>query len=366
MLRAMIVGYQYHATAHGAPRLVHPTRDSTMAAGLSGRRSVLGTFARVCALLVTTSVAGRAQAVGASAVARRSDEPAGPLIIATTISMAHAVRQLAANFVASHPAVVPEVRIGGSVTIARAIASSAEVPDVFISADDTVIDAILVPRAATWSAGFARTSLVLAYTGKSKYADEISTRNWTDVLTMPDVHGARADPAEDAAGYRALIFFQLAARFYLRPHLTSMLEHAMPVTDFGVDERELEAKFADGTIDYMPIYRASAAEHELEWLELPEPINLGDTAFAASYGAVHARIPSGSSATDSATIFGAPILYGLTVPRAAPHTETAIAFVQYVLSPAGGDVLHNSGFDVPTRPRLHGDPPAGLTTAADP
>jgi molybdate/tungstate transport system substrate-binding protein len=337
-----------------------------MAGGLSGRRSVLGTFARVCALLITASVVGRAQAVGTSTVAAGSDEPAGPLIIATTISMAHALRQLAANFVARHPAVVPEVRIGGSVAVARAIASSAEVPDIFVSADDTVIDAILIPRAATWSAGFARTSLVLAYTGKSKYADEINTRNWTDVLTMPDVHGARADPAEDATGYRAIMFFELAARFYLRPHLTSTLEHAMPVTDFGADERDLEAKFADGTIDYMPIYRASAADHELEWLELPGSINLGDTAFAASYAAVHARIPSGRSAADTATIFGAPILYGLTIPRAAPHAETAAAFVRYVLSPAGGDVLHNSGFDVPARPLLHGDPPSGLTTAGEP
>jgi molybdate/tungstate transport system substrate-binding protein len=313
-----------------------------------------------------TGVAVRAQAASPGAVAHTSDEPAGPLVIATTTSMAHAIRQLAVNFVARHSGIVPEVRIGGSVAVARAIADSAEVPDVFISADDTVIDAILIPRGTSWSAGFARTSLVLAYTENSKYADEISTRNWTDVLSKPDVHGARSDPAEDAAGYRAIMFFELAARFYLRPHLAATLEHAMPITDFGPDERELEAKFADGTIDYMPIYRASAAEHELEWLELPASINLGDTAFASSYAAVRARIPSGGSTADSATIFGAPILYGLTVPRAAAHADAAVAFVRYILSPSGGDVLRNSGFDVPARPLLHGDPPSDLTTAPVP
>lgn len=336
-----------------------------MGAGPSGRRSLFGSFAAATLLVCITSAGAPAQAVPAAAPARRS-EPAGPLVIATTVSMAHAIRQLAADFVGQHPGVTPEVRIGGSLAVARAIADSAEAPDVFVSADDTVIDEILIPRAASWSAGFARTSLVLAYTEKSKYSDEINTRNWTDVLSMPDVHGARSNPLEEAAGYRTIMFFELAARFYLKPHLIAALEHAMPIADVGGDERDLEAKFADGTIDYMPIYRASAAEHELEWLELPGSINLGDTAFASSYAAVRAQIPSGRNTADSATIVGAPILYGLTVPRTAPHAEAAAAFVRYVLSPAGGDVLRNSGFDVPARPLLHGDPPTDLTTAAVP
>lgn len=337
-----------------------------MASGPSGRKSLIGMWTHAAGLVMAAAgfvmaVAGPARAqprVIPAELSGSGDSVSGPLIISTPVSMAAAMRQMAAAFVMEHPRVIPEVRVGPSVSAARALADSTEIPDVFVSADDTLIDAMLVPRYAAWSAGFARTALVLAYTESSKYADEINTRNWTDVLSKPDVHGARGNPDEDPSAYRALLFFQLAARFYLRPRLARALEQAMPVTDFGLDERSLEARFADGTIDYMPIYRSTAAEHELEWLELPAPINLGDTAFAASYAAATVRVPR--RASDTLTIYGAPILYGLTVPRAAPHPALALAFARFSLSPAGRDLVRNSGFDPADRPVLHGTPPAGL------
>ncbi len=329
-----------------------------MACGPQTWRSRIGAWAPVCALLLIVSADARAQP-GAAPFAG-SDSLSGRLIITTPRSLTSTVRKLAAEFAARHPGVAPEILTGGSVAVARAIADSVQIPDVFVSGDDTLIDALLMPRAAAWSAGFARSAIVLAYTSNSKYADEINTRNWSDVLSKPDVHGARGDPNDDPSAYRALMFFELAARYYLRPRLSAMLEHAMPVTDFGPSDGELEAKFADGTIDYMPTYRTLAAEHELEWLELPSPINLGDTAFAASYAAAKARIPGGRTTADTATIYGAPILYGLTVPRAAAHPALAIAFAQYVLSVSGLDLIRNSGFDVPDHPIFRGDPPVEL------
>jgi molybdate/tungstate transport system substrate-binding protein len=290
----------------------------------------------------------------------RSDSLGGPLIITTASSFASTVRKLAYAFSARHPGVAPDILVGGSVAVARAVADSVQVPDVFVSSDDTLIDAMLMPRSAAWSAGFARSVLVLAYTSKSKYADEITTRNWADVLSKPDVRGARGNPSEDPSAYRVLMFFELAARFYLRPRLSATLEHAMPIKDFGQGDRELEAQFNNGLIDYMPTYRTLAAEHELEWLELPAPINFGDTAFASSYAAARVRLHGGRTTGDTATIFGAPILYGLTVPRAAPHPALALAFAQYVLSVTGLDLIRNSGFDVPDRPILRGEPPVEL------
>ncbi len=329
-----------------------------MACGPQTWRSRIGAWASVCALLLIVSADARAQA-GAAPFAR-SDSLSGRLIITTPRSLTSTVRKLAAEFAARHPGVAPEILTGGSIAVARAIVDSVQIPDVFVSGDDTLIDALLMPRAAAWSAGFARSSIVLAYTSHSKYADEVNTRNWADVLSKPDVHGARSDPNDDPSAYRTLMFFELAARYYLRPRLSATLEHAMPVTDFGPGDGELEAKFADGTIDYMPTYRTLAAEHELEWLELPPPINLGDTAFAASYAAAKTRVSGGRSSADTATIFGAPILYGLTVPRAAAHPALAIAFAQYVLSVSGLDLIRNSGFDVPDHPIFRGDPPVEL------
>jgi len=275
--------------------------------------------------------------------------------------MASTVQKLVSEFVAAHPGVVPEVRSGRGLAAARAVADTVRAPDVLVSADHTVIDAMLMPRYAAWSAGFARSALVLAYTSNSKYADEITTRNWTDILSRPSVRGARGDPNEDPGAYRALMFFQLAAHFYLRPKLLDVLEHAMPITDLGPGDRDLEAKFASGTIDYMPIYRTAAAERGLDWLELPAPINLGDTAFASSYAAAQVRIPSGvAGAPDSVTVLGAPILYGLTVPRAARHPVAALAFARFTLSPAGRAIVRDAGFDVPDHVVVHGEAPTML------
>lgn len=329
-----------------------------MAYGPFTWRSPIRAWASVCALLLVAAVDTQAQPTAAPFP--RSDSLRGPLIITTASSIASTVRKLAAEFVSRHPGVVPEIRTGGSVAVARTLADSVEIPDIFVSADDTLIDAMLVPRSTAWSAGFARSAIVLAYTENSKYADEINTRTWADVLSKPDVHGARGDANDDPSAYRAVMFFDLAARFYLRPRLAATLEHAMPVTDFGPGDRELEAKFANGTIDYMPMYRTLAAEHELEWLELPAPINLGDTAFAASYATAKVRIPVGHTSADTVTIHGAPILYGLTVPHAAPHAALAIAFAQYALSASGLDLIRNSGFDVPDHPIFRGDPPVEL------
>jgi len=292
------------------------------------------------------------------------DSLAGPVIVSATGSMTGTFAKLLAAFHSLHPAIVPVLRSGGTIATVRDVAEPTRVPDVLVSADDTIIDALLVPRYATWSAGFARTALVLAYTEQSKYADEITSVSWADVLTRPSVHGARGDPSLDPAAYRAIMLFELASRFYGRPRLVSRLTHTMPVTDFGPSEHDLEFKFASGEIDYMPMYRVSAAERGLHWLELPAPINLGDTSFASTYASASITIPAGiAGAPDSIVIRGAPILYGLTVPTTAPHPAAALAFAAFVLSPAGTAIIHDEGFDVPPHPVIHGAVPPALADA---
>ncbi len=40
---------------------------------------------------------------------------------------------------------------------------------------------------------------------------------------------------------------------------------------------------------------------------------------------------------------GAPIVYGLTIPRNAPHPELAIDFVEFILSSDGQAIMENCG-----------------------
>jgi len=318
---------------------------------------------RAGGLLLIASVGANAQAATRGTPLANSDSLSGALVISTASGMAATMRGLAANFAARHPGVVPQVYSLGDLAAARAVANPSQVPDLFVSADDTIIDAILMPQYAAWSAGFARSTLVLAYTSRSKYADQISTRNWADVLSRPDVHGARGDPDQDPGAYRAVMLFQLASHFYLRPNLAAVLEHVMPIRGVDPGGQDLAEQLRRGAIDYLPLYRTSAAERALSWIDLPPQINFGDTAFAASYAAAEVRIPVGvSGAPDTITIRGAPILYGLTIPRAAPHPAVALAFARFVLSAAGRTAMESAGFDVPDQPVVHGDPPAPLLT----
>ena len=52
---------------------------------------------------------------------------------------------------------------------------------------------------------------------------------------------------------------------------------------------------------------------------------------------------------------GEPIVYALTIPRAAPNAVAARSFARFVLSPEGRTILERSGFALPARPALRGD-----------
>jgi molybdate/tungstate transport system substrate-binding protein len=59
---------------------------------------------------------------------------------------------------------------------------------------------------------------------------------------------------------------------------------------------------------------------------------------------------------------GEPIVYALSIPTAAPHPQTAQAFVRFVFSPEGQAILRDNGFMLLEKPLLGGPgkPPEGL------
>ncbi len=319
-----------------------------------------------CSLLVALVLSALPRETAAQAP--RVDSLSGPLVISSAGSIGGAITQLATEFAAAHRGVRATVATGGSVDGARAAADPARTPDVFVSADDTIISIWLVPRVAGWWARIAYSTLVLAFPDRARGAGEISGANWVDVLMRSGVHGGRGDPAGDPGAYRSLLLFELAERYYHRPGLADTLERAVPVIDLGTGgATTLVTMFADGRLDYMAMYRPSAASHGLRWIELPPPVNLGDSAFSSTYATARVRIPGRlAGVPDTVEIVGSRISYGLTVPRAAPHRAVADAFAAFVLSARGRAVIQAAGFDVPVRPAFHGPdrPPAPVVARA--
>ena len=242
---------------------------------------------------------------------------------------------------------------GASLEHVRKITDLHRVPDVLLLADADVFPRHLVPAHATWYADFARNRMVVAYTPKSKHAAEITPDNWTSILQGGDVEVGRTDPSIAPVGYRTLIMFQLAERFYKKPGLAkSLLDHA-PDRNIRPNAAELAALLAAGELDYIYDYQSVAESNGFRYVALPPPIDLGDAERAKDYESVSVQV-RGTTRGTTTSVRGEPILYGMTIPRAAPHPSSATRFVAYLFSPAVLKQLRDAHVNMLAKPVVHG------------
>ena len=302
-------------------------------------------------------------AAAARTSADAQTSPAGPLVVFNAGSLAKPFNDLLRAFKAKHPEVVPAQENSGSLEAARKLTELGKIPDVIGVADYGVIPKLLIPKHATWFATFARNSMVLIFTDQSIGASEINGQNWWQVLLRPGVRAGRSDPALDPNGYRTLMVLQLAEKFYKQPGLAGRLERALPPKYMRPKEADLTALVQAGELDYSWSYASIARSMGLRYVELPPEVNLSDPKLADWYAQALVRVPGPQRAgSDSVEFRGEPIVYALTIPTAAPHPRTAIAFVRYIFSPEGQAILKKNGFIVLDKPLLGGPgrPPEGL------
>lgn len=274
------------------------------------------------------------------------DTLSGPLLVRSAGSLRQPLADLLALFVRDHPRVVPHQESGGSVEMIRRSRDPASVPDVLGSADYALIPAFLIPKYATSYVKIGRNAMVLIYGDKSRFANELTAQNWPDVLLRPGVRVRRADPALDPGAYRVVLIYRLAERFYQRPGLAARLETAAPIWT-PTPGADVFAQLAAGEFDYLWTYRSQATTRGLKFLTLPRELDMSDSTLAGWYAGASLRIPRELGGTDSIEIRGEPIQYGLTIPTAAPHRAAAEAFLAFVMSDAGKQVLRRNGFVVP-------------------
>jgi molybdate/tungstate transport system substrate-binding protein len=197
--------------------------------------------------------------------------------------------------------------------------------------------------------------MVLVYTDQSTGAGEITGQNWWQVVLRPNVRVGHSNPALDPNGYRTLMVFQLAEKFYRQPGLAQKLDRAIPPRYVRPKEADLTALVEAGELDYSWSYLSIAKTSGLRYVRLPREIDLSDPALADGYQQVTVRIPKKpGEGSDSVEFKGEPIVYALTIPKAAPHPRAAEAFVRFVFSPEGKAILRSNGFTVLDQPLLGG------------
>jgi molybdate/tungstate transport system substrate-binding protein len=290
-------------------------------------------------------------------------EPAGPLVVFNAGSLAKPFNDLLKAFQARHPRVDPAQENSGSLEAARKLTDLGKTPDVLGVADYGIIPKLLIPTHASWYVTFARNSMVLIYTDESLGAEAINGRNWWQVLLRPDVRAGHSDPALDPNGYRTLMAFQLAERFYGHPGLAERLDRAFPPKYVRPKEADLTALVQAGELDYSWSYASIARTTGLRYVTLPPEVDLSDPSLAEWYNQASVRLPGASRAgRDSVEFRGEPIVYALTIPKKAPHPRNALTFARFVLSPPGQAILKANGFTLLEKPLVAGpgQPPTRL------
>src|SRR5262245_33625585 len=272
------------------------------------------------------------------------------LIVFNAGSLAAPIADLLGEFTRLHPGITPQQESSGSLEAARKITELGKPCDVLAVADYEVIPSLLIPRHADWYVIFARNELVLIYSPKSKFSNEINRDNWYEVLRRPGVQYGYSNPDLDPAGYRTLLHWQLAEKYYDRPGLYEQLKSGVPARNIRPKSVELVALVESGELDYIYCYRSVAEQQKLPFLKFPPEIDFSDSTKSNLYAMAETEV-AGNKPGERLKIKGMPIRYGLTIPKSAPHREVAEEFLEFLLS-AEGEALLQQKYLVTISPAL--------------
>lgn len=237
-------------------------------------------------------------------------------------------------------------RPGGSVQLAHLIRDGLEPADVFISADPAV-NRLLAPRpsrpSAAWFFTLARTSVVVAYNPRSRFAAAFRQAAaghvpWYQVLETPGLRLGRTDPALDPKGYRTILVLQLTEAYYHAPGLVGRVLGRPDNPAQIFPEETLLGRLEAGQLDAGFFYLSEVVEQHLPYVPLPDAVNLGNPALASAYRKAVYVDPRG------AVRRGGPIVYTVTILGTARNRAGAVRFVRFLYSPAGRALLQSHGF----------------------
>jgi molybdate/tungstate transport system substrate-binding protein len=215
---------------------------------------------------------------------------------------------------------------GGSTGLANQIKGQLRHGDVFISANPKVND-MLMGRAngdwASWYVTFAQSPLVIGYNPSSRFAADLKTKPWYEVLREPGIRIGRTDPKLDPKGALTLQLLNKAEQVY---HQTSLAQTVLGAPENPAQvqpEENLVGRLQSGQIDVGFFYSTETAELKIPSIQLPPEVALS-------------------------------ALYTVTILRNATDQAGAAKFVNFLLSPPGQDIMRAHALDT-VKPTVSGD-----------
>jgi molybdate/tungstate transport system substrate-binding protein len=224
---------------------------------------------------------------------------------------------------------------GGSNKLANEIKGKLVPGDVFISANPKVNDDLMGATNGdwvTWYVTFAQSPLVIGYNPSSRFAADLKSKPWYDVLQEPGIRIGRTDPKLDPKGKLTLALLKKAETVYKIPDLSKTVLGAPENPAQVLPEEDLVGRLQSGQVDVGFFYSTETTDLRIPAITLPP-----ETALSAHYT--------------------------VTVLNNAPNAAGAERFLSFLLGPDGIALMRAHGLDV-VAPKLSGDagtvPPAVL------
>jgi molybdate/tungstate transport system substrate-binding protein len=209
----------------------------------------------------------------------------------------------------------------GSTALATEIKAGVRQGDVFISASPAVNTSLTGTANGdwvSWYVTYATSPLVIGYNPHSKFAQDLQTMPWYQVITQPGFLIGRTDPATDPKGKLTVSALNDAAAKYNDPKLKSIATDSTNV----YPEETLVGRLQAGQLDAGFFYTSEAKAANIPTVAL-------------------------TGETEKAT-------YTITILNRAPHQTGAEAFVNYLLGPMGKAILQENAFTLVTPPAVTG------------
>lgn len=298
------------------------------------RETIFSVFILVPMILVLFFSCGSPQ--------KETTEPPGVIRVLHAGSLSIPFKEMAQTFMKKYSRYNVLLEAHGSRTCARQITDLKRQVDVMASADSAVIRNLLMPEYADFCIDFTTNEMVIMYMPKSQYADTIHADNWHEILLKPEVQYGHSDPNADPCGYRAVLTWQLAEKHYKIEGLFNQLTEKMPAKNIRPKEVDLIALLEAGELDYIFIYRSVAEQHHARYVILPEEINLKSAQWAEFYQTASVKI-TGKKPGEWIQKHGAPMVYGITMPKNTPNPEGGIKFISFVLGKEGQAIMKRNG-----------------------
>jgi molybdate/tungstate transport system substrate-binding protein len=164
----------------------------------------------------------------------------------------------------------------------------------------------------SWYITFAQSPLVIGYNATSKFAAELKTKPWYQVLQEPGIRIGRTNPELDPKGALTLTLLKRAETFYNSPGLSEKIFGVKGAQVLPVAEDLEPALLQSGALDVGFFYWTETTDAKIPMLSFPPAI------------------------TPKA-------IYSVTIPHTATNPEGAAEFVAFLLGSDGQSLLKQHG-----------------------